>query len=155
MLPDYDIWLPKHVRAIMWNKKEYKIQCMWLVILYMFNNACYEILKKVECFTEYLWLSKDCVTSVLSVVSLHLVSHLWMSLLSSHGRGLVAINSCRGKSSIHINGLSLSMTINACTFIVSEYYFVYIRLVSNLRIYLMTSTKYSLMECLASCQLFI
>jgi len=35
--------------------------------------------EKVECFIEYLWLSKDCVTSVYSVVSLHLASRFLMS----------------------------------------------------------------------------
>jgi hypothetical protein len=58
-----------------------------------------KILKKcVECFTEYLWLSKDCVTYVYSVVSLHLVSHLSISLLSSHGGGLVAIGAAEVKA---------------------------------------------------------
>jgi hypothetical protein len=42
MLPDDGVQLPKHVGAFIWNEEEYKIQCIWLVILYMFNNAHYE-----------------------------------------------------------------------------------------------------------------
>jgi hypothetical protein len=34
MLPDDGIKLPKHVGAVVWNKKEYKIQCIWLDIFY-------------------------------------------------------------------------------------------------------------------------
>jgi hypothetical protein len=42
MLPDDGILFPKQVGAIIWNKNEYKIQCIWLIIFYMFNNAQYE-----------------------------------------------------------------------------------------------------------------